>query len=116
MQRTTQPPELMTPDEAARWFRRSPSWLRQQRDLVRLGANRAQPLFHVKVCRAWVLGKMSRLDPDALRRLQLKALESECQISPESSLANPTKQGPDADPLAPLCAELTEPAGTAAHE
>ena len=30
------PQELMTPHEAARWFRRSPSWLRQQARLLRV--------------------------------------------------------------------------------
>ena len=41
--------ELMTHAEAARWFRRSPSWLRQQKGLLRLGGRNGQPLFHVRV-------------------------------------------------------------------
>lgn len=72
--------ELMTPDEAARWFRRSPSWLRQQKDLLRLGGPNGQPLFHVRVCRAWVLGRLCDLGRDALRRVQLQALAAACGL------------------------------------
>jgi len=72
--------ELMTPDEAARWFRRSPSWLRQQKDLLRLGGPNGQPLFHVRVCRAWVLGRLCHLGGEALRRVQLQALAAACGL------------------------------------
>lgn len=73
--------ELMTPDEAAKWFRRSPSWLRQQRDLLRVGGPAGQPLFHVRVCRAYVLGRLCRLPLDALRRVQVQALASACGVT-----------------------------------
>jgi len=72
--------ELMTPHETARWFRRSPSWLRQQNDLVRLGVRGGQPLFHVRVCRAYVLGKMCNLRGPALRLVQLDALAAACGL------------------------------------
>ena len=74
------PQELMTPHEAARWFRRSPSWLRQQSDLLRVGQPGSQPLYHVRACRAYVLGRLCRLDADALRQIQLKALASACGL------------------------------------
>jgi hypothetical protein len=73
--------ELMTPDEAARWFRRSPSWLRQQNDLLRFGGRGAQPLYHVRVCRAWVLGRLQGLIGEALRSVQLQALEAACGVT-----------------------------------
>jgi hypothetical protein len=73
--------ELMTPQEAARWFRRSPSWLRQQSDLVRLGAPGGQPLFHVNLCRAYVLGRVCGLEASALRRMQIGALAAACSVS-----------------------------------
>ncbi|MGD8454595.1 MAG: hypothetical protein PVJ57_22505 [Phycisphaerae bacterium] len=73
--------ELMTPHEAARWFRRSPSWLRQQKDLLRVAAPHGQPLYHVNLCRAYVLGQVCRLDPQALRRAQLRALASVCGLA-----------------------------------
>lgn len=72
--------ELMTPDEAARWFRRSPSWIRQQDDIVRLSGPGGQPLYHVRVCRAYVLGRMKKLAPDALRQVQLAALAAACGL------------------------------------
>lgn len=75
------PQELMTPDEAARWFRRSPSWLRQQRELLRFGEGKAQPLFHVNVCRAYVLGKLAGLVADALRTVQVQALAADCKLT-----------------------------------
>lgn len=75
--------ELMTPQEAARWFRRSVSWLRQQHDLVRLGNPGGQPLFHVRVCRAFTLGKMCGLSDDGLRRTQLRALAEACGVALE---------------------------------
>jgi hypothetical protein len=79
------PQELMCPPEAARWFRRSISWLRQQKDLVRIGGPNGQPLFHVRACRAYVLGKMRGLDGDALRDFQLAALASACGLTLEPS-------------------------------
>ena len=72
--------ELMTPDEAAGWFRRSPSWLRHQPDLVRVGGPAGQPLYHVQVCRAYVLGRICGLTGDCLRRVQIKALAAACGI------------------------------------
>jgi hypothetical protein len=73
--------ELMTPHEAARWFRRSPSWLRGQRDLLRLGGMAGQPLFHTRVCRAYVFGRLCDFDAERLRRVQLIALASACGIT-----------------------------------
>ena len=61
--------ELMTPHETARWFRRSPSWLRQQNELLRVGGTRGQPLYHVRVCRAYILGRLCELTGDALRQV-----------------------------------------------
>ncbi|MCK4343560.1 MAG: hypothetical protein KAY37_17750 [Phycisphaerae bacterium] len=75
--------ELMTPHEAARWFRRSPSWLRQQAGLLRLGGPNGQPLYHVRVCRAYVLGQLCELTDEALRRLQLRALAAACGVTVE---------------------------------
>ena len=65
--------ELMTPDETARWFRRSVSWLRQQKELLRTVGPRGQPLFHVRVCRAYVLGRLR-----GLRDFQGLACPSHC--------------------------------------
>ncbi len=73
--------ELMTPDEAARWFRRSPSWLRQQRELVRVAGPGGQPLYHVRVCRAYILGRMQNLLGEALREIQLQALAAACGVT-----------------------------------
>ena len=36
--------ELMTPPEAAKWFRRSTSWLRRQPHLLKLVGQCGQPL------------------------------------------------------------------------
>ena len=72
--------ELMIPDEAARWFRRSLSWLRQQHELIRLGGPGDQPLYHVRVCRAYVFGRMRNLTGDALRDIQLQALATACGL------------------------------------
>ncbi len=72
--------ELMTPEEAAEWFRRSPSWLRQQADLVRVAGSGGQPLYHVCVCRAYILGKMQNLAGAALREVQLAALAAACGL------------------------------------
>lgn len=72
--------ELMTPNEAARWFRRSASWLRQQNDLIKLGGPNGQPLYHTHACRAYVYGRMCELDGTALKRVQLDALAAACGI------------------------------------
>jgi len=78
--------ELMTPHEAARWFRRSPSWLRQQADLLRLRAAGGQPLFHVAVCRAYVLGRLCGLESAALRELQIRSLTAACGLPEQQEL------------------------------
>ena len=83
--------ELMTPHEAARWFRRSPSWLRQQAELLRVGGPNGQPLYHVRVCRAYILGRMCSLAGDDLRRIQVQALESACGVA----VGQPAAQTPD---------------------
>jgi hypothetical protein len=66
--------ELLTPDETAEWFRRSVSWLRQQSELLRSSGRGQQPLYHVVVCRAYLLGRFLNLAAPDLRRLQLAAL------------------------------------------
>jgi hypothetical protein len=78
--------EVMTPAEAARWFRRSPSWLRQQRSLLRLGGPNGQPLFHVHVCRAYILGCLCHLTDAALRRVQIRALAAACGLAPGAAV------------------------------
>ena len=75
--------ELMTPHEAARWFRRSPSWLRQQPDLLRVSGPGGQPLYHVGVCRAYVLAQMCGLRGDELEHTQIRALAAACGLSGE---------------------------------
>lgn len=72
--------ELMTPHEAARWFRRSASWLRQQNKLLRVGGPGGQPLYHVRVCRAYILGQLCGLEGAGLRRLQIRALATACGL------------------------------------
>lgn len=72
--------ELMTPHEAARWFRRSPSWLRQQTKLLRVGGPGGQPLYHVRVCRAYVLGQLCGLDEAELQGVQVRALAAACGL------------------------------------
>lgn len=79
------PRELMTPNEAADWFRRSTSWLRQQRGLLRVGGRTGQPLYHVQVCRAYLLGKLQNLRDAPLMRLQLHALAAACGLSPQAA-------------------------------
>jgi hypothetical protein len=74
------PQELMTPHEAARWFRRSPSWLRQQARLLRVSGPGGQPLYHVRVCRAFVLGQLCGLDDRELTRVQRDALAAACGL------------------------------------
>ena len=73
--------ELMTPHETARWFRRSPSWLRQQTGLLRLAGPGGQPLYHVRVCRAYVLGRLCGLLADKLHNVQIRALAAACGLS-----------------------------------
>lgn len=87
------PQELMTPDEAARWFRRSPSWLRRQHDLQRLGTAQGQPLYHVDICRAYVLGKVCGLVGDALRNVQIAALSASCRVDPSKLVSGPLDSG-----------------------
>ena len=87
---TDVPQELMTPHEAARWFRRSPSWLRQQNDLLRVGGHGGQPLYYVRVCRAYVLARLCGLDPDALRQAQVKALAAACGLIESAELLDQT--------------------------
>jgi hypothetical protein len=77
---TELPQELMTPDEAAKWFRRSLSWLRQQKELLHLGGPSGQPLYHVRVCRAYVLGKLRGVSGEVLRAMQLQALGAACGL------------------------------------
>lgn len=76
--------ELMTPHEAARWFRRSPSWLRQQTDLLKVGSPGGQPLYHVQVCRAWVLGRLNGQRGPALRQIQIAALAKVCGVDEDT--------------------------------
>jgi len=78
--------ELMTPHEAARWFRRSPSWLRQQGRLMRVAGPGGQPLYHVRVCRAYVLGQLCGLDGSDLRQVQIQALAAACGLDRGSGL------------------------------
>lgn len=100
MLKTGMPQELMTPDEASKWFRRSPSWLRQQRSLLRFGDGKAQPLFHVDVCRAYVLGKLSGLADAALRDVQLKALAAHCKVEEPGDAEEPDSASVPAIPEA----------------
>ena len=97
--------ELMTPHEAARWFRRSPSWLRQQAELLRVRGAGGQPLFHVRVCRAYVLGKLCGLSGQALREAQIKALASACGLEAAEFLVS----------LGPAGSVQTEPAAESAQ-
>ena len=84
---TEVPQELMTPHETARWFRRSPSWLRQQTKLLRVGGPGGQPLYHVRVCRAYVLGQLCGLDDAELQRVQIRALAAACGLAGDEQLA-----------------------------
>ncbi len=90
--------ELMTPQEAARWFRRSVSWLRQQRQLLKLRSRCGQPLFHVQVCRAYVLGMLCGLSGPQLRRVQLDALAAACGLQEFSALINDAGDAPPTPP------------------
>ena len=84
--------ELMTPHEAARWFRRSPSWLRQQAKLLRMGGPNGQPLYHVRVCRAFVLGQLCGLSDAELRQAQVQALAAACGL-PRNVLTSDREEG-----------------------
>jgi hypothetical protein len=90
--------ELMTPDEAAKWFRRSISWLRQQKDLIHIGGPGGQPLYHIRVCRAYVLGRMQQLDGPPLRDMQIAALAQACglerQLAAQMAAAEPRAPQP----------------------
>lgn len=91
--------ELMTPQEAARWYRRSPSWLRQQTSLLKVSAAQGgQPLYHVRVCRAYVLGKLCGLSPDELRSVQVEALATACGLTAPKYLRGTPVQPPEATP------------------
>lgn len=83
--------ELMTPHEAARWFRRSASWLRQQENLIKLGGPNGQPLYHTQACRAYVYGRMCELDGTALRKVQLDALAAACGIKESAGSAKQSR-------------------------
>lgn len=89
--------ELMTPHEAARWFRRSPSWLRQRGDLLRVGGPGGQPLYHVRVCRAYVLGRLCQLDPASLRQAQIRALAAACGLDAAAELLETDAPPPGED-------------------
>lgn len=91
--------ELMTPHEAARWFRRSPSWLRQQTKLLRVGGPGGQPLYHVRVCRAYVLGQLCGLDDAELRRVQIEALAAACGLSKDSQFSRASTASGQLRPL-----------------
>ena len=93
--------ELMTPHDAARWFRRSPSWLRQQTRLLRVGGPGGQPLYHVRVCRAYVLGQLCGLDDTELRRMQLQALAAACGLTGDRQLIAGSTAQKEADGTAP---------------
>lgn len=74
--------EIMTAKEAAAWFRRSTSWLRQQDELLRIGGSQSAPLFHVRVCRAFMLAKMCGISGPELRQAQIAALADDCGLDP----------------------------------
>jgi hypothetical protein len=93
------PQELMTPHEAARWFRRSPSWLRSQPNLLRVGGP-GQPLYHVCVCRAYILARLCGLSAAELRRVQLKALAATCGLADSGEILGAEAAGPPTDEAA----------------
>ncbi len=101
--------ELMTPQEAARWFRRSPSWIRQQRTLLRVGNPGGQPLFHTHVCRAYVLGRICGLRAADLRRVQIEALAAACGLDDPQPLmrylSDETLAEPEVEAPPECCAE-----------
>lgn len=93
--------ELMTPEEAAKWFRRSTSWLREQRDLLHVRRHGGLPLYHVRVCRAYVLGKMRGLDGEALRQIQVEALAVACGLPTSAPCSCPHAPAPPPSPDRP---------------
>lgn len=96
--------ELMTGREAAQWFRRSLTWLRRQRDLVRFDTG--QPMFHIVACRAYVLGRLRGLEGPALRQVQIDALAAFCGLRAPST--------PNAGVVSePAAAETERPEGMA---
>ncbi|RMF77969.1 MAG: hypothetical protein D6744_10685 [Planctomycetota bacterium] len=107
--------ELMTPQETARWFRRSPSWVRQQTDLLRVGAVGGQPLYHVRACRAYVLGRLCRLSGAALRRVQIDALADACGLEAthrllrDAEIPEVKQPPPSEDDYAPRAAATAAP-------
>lgn len=92
--------ELMTPQEAAKWFRRSPSWLRQQGQLLRVGGPNGQPLFHVQVCRAYVMGKLCGFNAIDLRRVQIRALANACGLTSDQAIGQILGDANRDEPLA----------------
>lgn len=90
--------ELMTPREAARWFRRSLSWLRARREILRFGSETGNPRYHLLACRAYVLGALCGLDGEALRRVQLEAVASACGFPDKRRVAALTGMEGGADP------------------
>ncbi|MBI5864607.1 MAG: hypothetical protein HZB38_08875 [Planctomycetes bacterium] len=99
--------ELMTPNEAAKWFRRSVSWLRRQPRLLRLRGPNGQPLFHIGVCRSYVLGQLAGASGPELRRLQISALARACGLSQDQAVAamlEPRpKERPATEAVQPAC-------------
>ena len=79
--------ELLTPPEAAKWFRRSTSWLRRQPHILKLVGPRGQPLYHIRALRAYVLGQLVRARGPELRRVQLHALADACGLSKDRAIA-----------------------------
>jgi hypothetical protein len=103
--------EIMTAVEAAEWFRRSVSWLRQQPDLLRISGRRGQPLFHVRVCRAYILGRLRGVKGEALREVQLDALAAACEVAGDDE-RTPVIQAGQAPATALHRAEVRPPAPT----
>lgn len=79
--------ELMTPPEAAKWFRRSTSWLRRQPHLLKLVGPRGQPLYHIGSCRAYMLGRLIGASGLELRRVQLRALAETCGLAEDQAIS-----------------------------
>ena len=81
--------ELLTPDEAATWFRRSATWLRNVDDLVVFSAGQfgagGQTLYPLACLRAFVLGWTEGLRGAALRRRQIEALAGACGLAAETT-------------------------------
>jgi hypothetical protein len=79
--------ELLTSPEAAKWFRRSTSWLRRQPHIVKLVGPNGQPLYHIRSIRAYVLGQLVSASGPELRRVQLRALADACGLSEDQAIA-----------------------------